>query len=123
MPRAQWSCTENSAGALVVTSLSKLDHANTLELLIELMYEGQSGFIDELKGHEPIPLIRLFEVLRVRAGRNLGDSFDGWYQWYLGTDSGATAEEQDILENLFAFKQKTDAIVLRIKQQRGQPSD
>lgn len=102
---------------------SKLDRFSTLELLIELMYGGRSGLVDELRDHEPIPSSDLLEVLRVRAGSDVGDDFDSWYQWYLSGNACSSAEEQDILGNLFAFKQKTDDIVERIKAQRSSQSD
>lgn len=100
-----------------------LKHLSTLELLIELMYDGQSGLVPDLKNLEPIPVADLVDALVVRANQDVGLDFDSWYQWYLGDSSPAAAEEKDILQNLLTFKRETDAIIRRIVEQRGGPPD
>ena len=100
-----------------------LKHLSTLELLIELMYDGQSGLVPDLKELEPIPVADLADALVLRADQDVGLDFDSWYQWYLSDSSPAAAEEKDILENLLTFKRETDAIIRRIVEQRGRPPD
>ena len=100
-----------------------LKHVSTLELLIELMYDGQSGLVPDLKDLEPIPVADLVDALVLRAGQDVGLDFDSWYQWYLGDGSPAAAEGKDILENLLTFKREADAIIRRIVEQRAGPTD
>ena len=100
-----------------------LKHVSTLELLIELMYDGQSGLVPNLKDLEPIPVADLIDALVLRADQDVGLDFDSWYQWYLSDGSPAAAEEKDILENLLTFKRETDAIIRRIVEQRGGSTD
>jgi hypothetical protein len=120
--RIEQTRAEDSAGASKMKTFI-LGQLSTLELLVELMYGGHSGLVDDLKDSEPIPITELLKVLRVRSGQDVGDDFESWYQWFVRGDSGASAEEQSILENLFSFKQETDAIFRRIRDQRNEPSN
>lgn len=103
--------------------IAELEQIGTLELLIELMYDGQSGLVDELKALEPISVTDLIDTLATRTGQDVGPEFESWYRWYLSDSSPAKPAEKDILENLLDFKQKTDALVRRIVEQRGEPPD
>jgi hypothetical protein len=95
--------------------MGQLEKTTTLELLIELMYEGRSGLIDRLKENEPIPVPSLLEVLRARAQRDVGLGFADWYEWFEKEAAEATPEERDILKNLHDFKTKTDKLIRRIR--------
>lgn len=96
--------------------MSKLEECSPLELLIELMYDGESGLVHELKAIEPILNSEITAALRSKLGCDYGDEFDLWYEWYISVDSPASNEEKDILENLYTFKNKFDHLAGIIKR-------
>ncbi len=96
--------------------MSKVDGASNLELLIELMYSGQSGIVPSLAEEEPIDVDLIVGVLASRTEKSGRRSFEDWYTWFLSDASGETDSDKEILENLAEFKSKFDDIVERIRR-------
>lgn len=84
-----------------------LTSAKTIELVIELMYGGESKFLPALQSLEPISPKNLCEILASRHGISLGEEFEPWYQWFLGEKSPGTTEEKETLRELRMFQEKT----------------
>jgi len=95
---------------------NRLENATTLELLIELMYEGKSGIVPELGPLEPIPVEALAELLGSRHNQRLGTSFEAWNNWFQGPGSPASKEDRETLERLKDFKDRTDPLFKRARE-------
>ena len=87
-----------------------LKNVKTIELIIELMYEGESKFLPALLPFEPISPRNLCAILASRHGISLGEEFDPWFQWFLGEQSPGTTEEKETLRELRMFQEKTDPL-------------
>ena len=98
-----------------------LKSVKTIELIIELMYGGESKFLPALQSFEPISPKVLCAILTSRHGISLGEEFDLWYQWFLGEQSPGTTEEKETLRELRMFQEKTDALFKQAR--KAQDSD
>jgi hypothetical protein len=97
-----------------------LESATTIDLLIELLYDGKSRIIPALEPFEPIPPQDLCAVLTRRHGVRLGDAFVEWFNWFCSdSDQGVGSdEERKTLTELKAFKDKTDPLFERARKAR-----
>lgn len=94
----------------------------TLQLLIELMYDGRCGFIPNLHGHEPLDISAIGAALRERTGADCGDDFEDWYDWFMAQTERSTAEERAILHTMKHSKQRQDYF-LRAAAERANSRD
>lgn len=101
---------------------TKIDSASTLELLIELMYNGKAEIVPELAHLEPIPVEDIADILTARYRKTFGTDFSRWYAWFISKDCSSSEEEKDILVNLKSFKDETGELLKRIREQQS-PND
>lgn len=99
--------------------MEHLTRASTLELLIELMYEGKGQIVPALLSFEPILQEDICAVLASRHGINFGTDFDAWFTWFEGNESPGLPEEKDVLSELWTFKRKIDPLFERAHRNRN----
>ena len=97
-------------------STDQLKSATTLELLIELMYAGKSGIVPDLQALEPISVDEIVSTLETRHANRPGSSFEAWYAWFQSPSSPGTQDERDTLMRLKDFKDKSDPLFRRARE-------
>ena len=93
----------------------KLNNIRTLYLVVELFFGGKAGIVPELEKHEPININAILRALKVRAGKDFGDDFEAWLDWFFTAKNVATKEEKEILRMLLDFDEKWKVLISRIK--------
>jgi len=94
----------------------------TLQLLIELMYDGRCGPILKLDAHEPLDTAAIAAALRERTGADCGEDFEDWYDWFMVQTAHSTAEERAILRTMKQAKQRQEYF-LRAAAERAKNRD
>lgn len=85
-----------------------MNHLTAFQLLVELMYDGRSELFDELRHVEPLETARIIERLHEISGKDFGQDFEAWMDWYTNQTEIGTYDERENLRELYRFKLDTD---------------
>ncbi len=83
-------------------------------LLVELMYEGNSGLLDELRKYEPFDTEWLLGELVKESGQKNGNNITKWIDWYVHQSVYGSEDDRNNLRSMYEFKAKSDQIRIRL---------
>ena len=89
-----------------------------LELIIELLYEGDSKVIPRARMLEPIDISLISVELKNRYQIKKLDSIKGILNFFMGENSPLSEEEKSTLIGMKDFKDKTDPLFKKIRDRK-----
>lgn len=96
---------------LTMTNIEKLSN---FELLIELIYDGQSRMVESLMDEEPIDTSLIYKLLASRTGKPHINKFEYWYKWFVDEATNETALDKNTIKWLNDFRCKFKKFMGRI---------
>jgi hypothetical protein len=105
-------------GMFVASPEAELDLKSVpiIDLLVEALHDGASGFLPGLVAHEPIDVAAIDVELSRRSGCVAGEkSGKDWVSWYLASGK-LTDGENDVLTMMSSQKAVSDEILSRRRQ-------
>ena len=80
------------------------------ELLVELMYDGKSGLIEDLVPDEPLDVECIVKELEslLLTGLTYGKDIEGWVFWFSSQTVLGSKDERINIKDMYLFKMEMD---------------
>lgn len=84
--------------------MPNIQKASNLELIIELMYDGECRMVESLVDEEPVDTRLICKLLASRTGKLPINKFEYWYEWFIDEATLEKTSDKNILKKLYDFK-------------------
>lgn len=84
--------------------MSNIQKASNLDLIMELMFDGECRMVKSLVDDELIDTRLIWELLASRAGRLPINKLEYWYEWFIDEATFEKTSDKNLLIRLHDFK-------------------
>ena len=84
--------------------MPNIQKASNLELIIELMFDGECRMVKSLVDEEPVDTRLICKLLASRTGRLPINKLEYWYEWFIDEATLEKTTDKNLLKKLHDFK-------------------
>ena len=83
--------------------MPNIQKASNLELIIELMFDGECRMVKSLVDEEPVNTRLICKLLASRTGRLPINKLEYWYEWFIDEATLEKTSNKNLLKKYFSY--------------------